>query len=95
MTLTEKVSGSEIDNWSDLKEHQYMFLERQTGEKCNIIFKCPGCGEPLSVTNFGEPHWNIDFETLTATPSIRHKRDGIGCGWHGYLTNGELKGQIE
>lgn len=95
MKLTDRVRGNEIDNWSDLKENQYMFLVNQGGVNCNIVFKCPGCQQPLSITNSGEPHWSINFETLTATPSIRHKRDGVGCGWHGYLTNGELNGQIE
>ena len=30
------------------------------------------------------------LETLSLTPSIqRHKINGEGCEWHGYITNGE------
>lgn len=35
------------------------------------------------------------FETLTLTPSIlrveKREEDGIGCGWHGFITNGEVR----
>jgi len=30
------------------------------------------------------------FETLTLTPSILHTPGKGGCGWHGYITNGEV-----
>jgi hypothetical protein len=34
------------------------------------------------------------FETLTLTPSIERldsrEEDGIGCRWHGFITNGEV-----
>lgn len=31
------------------------------------------------------------FENLTLTPSILVvATNGIGCGWHGYITNGEI-----
>lgn len=87
----------DIENWVDLKDGEYLFLTRyNSDEPCNIVFKCPGCNEPLSITNTGDgPKWEIDFVKLTATPSIYHKRDGRGCGWHGYLTEGNLEGKIE
>lgn len=67
-----------------------------------LAFDCPcGCRERVYL-NFenpldggkklsGHPSWNRTgdtFETISLTPSIL--RMG-GCGWHGYLTNGELK----
>lgn len=57
-----------------------------------LNFLCPGCGSLIGI-DIGPvpPKWSINFETLTATPSILHSKDGKGCGWHGYLTNGELK----
>ena len=93
MKLHTKVQH--IDHWTELKEGEYLFLYEGDVPRY-IVFKCPGCGESLSINNLSDrPRWEINFETLTATPSILHKRDGRGCGWHGYLTNGELKGQIE
>ena len=35
------------------------------------------------------------FETLTLTPSILRSRDKGGCGWHGFVTAGEVTGRIE
>jgi hypothetical protein len=34
------------------------------------------------------------FETLTLTPSILRTRPH-GCGWHGFITNGVVTGQVE
>jgi hypothetical protein len=33
-----------------------------------------------------------DFETLTLTPSIHSDPAKGGCGWHGFITNGEVLG---
>jgi len=30
------------------------------------------------------------FETLTLTPSILRTPEKGGCGWHGFVTNGEI-----
>lgn len=35
------------------------------------------------------------FETLTLTPSILRVRSHGGCGWHGFITNGLVTGQVE
>ena len=99
MKLTERLTSNDLDSWDDLQEHQYIFLRSYSDkEPCAIVFKCPGCKTPIHVSvkdHTGEPGWIINFETLTATPSIFHKRDGRGCGWHGYLTDGTLEGKIE
>lgn len=67
-----------------------------------IAFNCPcGCGEPIGIEfnnplDGGPPHdpsrslWQrtgVTFDTLTLTPSILRKS---GCGWHGFITNGEI-----
>lgn len=48
-------------------------------------------GPPLEP---GHPRWHRTgdtFETLTLTPSILRSRDKGGCGWHGFITNGEVR----
>lgn len=35
------------------------------------------------------------FESLTLRPSILRSRSHGGCGWHGYITDGNVHGQIE
>lgn len=61
-----------------------------------ILIKCPddtpdGCIARLPIGGDG---WQWDGSTTTPnlTPSIdRHPVAGFKPGWHGYLTNGELK----
>jgi len=79
--------------WTDLTEEDYIIQTNQQNEKCGILFICPGCKTLIGIatkTSGDLPGWNINFETLTSTPSILHTPPH-GCGWHGYLTNGELK----
>ena len=71
-------------------------------EKIGLICNCPKCGEdhPLFVPfanpfDGGPPHSPVTwqrtgdtFETLTLAPSILRK----DCGWHGFITNGEIVG---
>jgi hypothetical protein len=87
-----------INSWEELQDGEYGLLtEYKTDNKCSLIFKCLGCGKPLTISIIGGSTntWRIDFETLTAKPSILHDREKGGCGWHGYLTNGLLEGKIE
>lgn len=73
-------------------------------EKVGVSFDCPsGCGEPAFIpfenpedggpavkTTPNHPAWHREgdsFETLTLRPSILRRG---GCGWHGFLTNGEF-----
>lgn len=80
-------------DWVDLKSNEYAFFGKYQGDGLiGIVFKCPGCNEPIAVS---KPIWNINFEKLTATPSIKHDKGKGGCGWHGYLTDGELSGKVE
>jgi len=90
--------------WTQFTPEDYCITTKDD-QPFGLLYKCPGCGSLVGITVSDEhPRWNINFETLTATPSILHTRatpqetsHGIkgGCGWHGYLTNGELIGKIE
>lgn len=74
-------------------------------EGVGVMFDCPdGCGNPCYVPfdnpldggpslDPGHPRWQRKgdtFETLTLTPSILRNPGKGGCGWHGYVTNGEI-----
>lgn len=48
-------------------------------------------GPPLDAVT---PKWQRTghtFETLTLTPSILRSREKGGCGWHGFITDGEVR----
>lgn len=76
--------------WSEFGPGDY-YLNEENGTPSEIHFQCPGCGHIIGVR---QPPWVIDFNTFTATGSILHTRPD-GCGWHGFLTNGNLEGRIE
>jgi len=75
-----------------------------------VIFRCP-CGNhdadhecyvpfanPLDGGSSIERGWQRTgdtFDTLTLTPSILRSRSRGGCGWHGFITNGDVTGQVE
>lgn len=95
MKLTNRTTD-DWPNWKDGDYCTYTAYGDAENKPIGIHFKCPGCG---SVIGIGSPYgdragWTIDFTTLTASPSILHDRSKGGCGWHGHLVNGELKGQI-
>ena len=52
-----------------------------------LIIVCPGCGEKSASAG----KHKFDRDTLSYTPSIIHDKSLDGCGWHGWLTNGEFK----
>jgi hypothetical protein len=68
-----------------------------------VMLDCPcGCDSPLYVP-FANPldggpsleprGWQRTgetFETLTLSPSILRSRDKGGCGWHGFVTDGQV-----
>ena len=53
-----------------------------------MIVCCPKCG--CSMASITEGH-KYDKETQSITPSLVHDTKFGGCGWHGWLTNGEFK----
>lgn len=77
--------------WDEFTLEDYFVVFDQNNKKVGLHFLCPGC---LKLIGVREPPWIINFETLTARASILHTKPD-GCGWHGFLTDGELTGQIE
>lgn len=75
---------------------------RQTG--IGLVFDCPcGCDTPCHVMFANPldgsekweqgPWWQRTgetFETLTLSPSILRDPKKGGCGWHGFIRNGEI-----
>lgn len=74
-------------------------------EGIGVMFDCPcGCDQPLYVPFANpldggpsreneRPQWHRvgeTFETLTLTPSILRSIEKGGCGWHGFVTAGEI-----
>ena len=74
-----------------------------------LSFDCPcGCGKrrhcdfsnPLDggAPLRARPQWERigdDFQSMTLSPSIYAPKNKGGCGWHGWLKNGELTGAVE
>lgn len=59
------------------------------GDRCYIPFSNPVDGKGPIVSKHDQ--WRRTgetFETLTVRPSIQRT---VGCKWHGFLTDGELK----
>jgi hypothetical protein len=68
-----------------------------------VIFDCPcGCDNPLFIPfrnpldggegEYGQGGWQRErdnFYNMSLTPSIL-RREKDGCGWHGFITNGEV-----
>ena len=53
-----------------------------------VALDCPcGCGVECYVP-FGT-RTGYTIETLTLRPSVLRSADKGGCGWHGYITNGQ------
>ncbi len=73
-------------------------------EGVGVNFDCPcGCDSPCFVPftnpigggapcdpNHGWQRTGETFEALTLTPSILRNPIRGGCGWHGFITNGEV-----
>lgn len=63
------------------------------GQAVYVAFANPADGGP-PYTSPGEPAWQRTgdtFETLTLTPSILRSKAKGGCGWHGFVTAGEVR----
>lgn len=82
-------------SWTPEDYSLYSVYGDPENKPVGLHFLCPGCRSVIAVevqTEANQPaKWLINFETLTATPSILHDESKGGCGWHGFLTNGELK----
>ena len=66
-----------------------------------VSFENPVDGGPPRLNpglNPGEPRWHRTgdtFDALTLKPSILKSKKKGGCGWHGFVTNGEITGRVE
>lgn len=61
---------------------------------CYVPFRDPIDGGPARVSD-GEPSWERTgetFDALTLRPSILRDQAKGGCGWHGFITAGEVTG---
>lgn len=57
-------------------------------DECTIEFDVALDGQPWRTDDHGWKRTGDTFETLTLEPSIQ--RVG-GCGWHGFITKGEVR----
>lgn len=55
-----------------------------------VPFANPIDGSPPLEPAYGWQRTGETFETLTLTPSILRGTARGGCGWHGFITNGEV-----
>lgn len=67
--------GDAVVYWNEAKQRH------------QLIMICPGCGKRSGSAG----NHSFDKTTLSYTPSIVHDPKLGGCGWHGWLTNGEFK----
>jgi hypothetical protein len=69
--------------------------DHDEGHELYVGFANPLDGGPALDSG---PRWQRTgdtFDTLTLTPSILRSRAKGGCGWHGFITNGNVTGQVE
>lgn len=72
-------------------------LVRMSTEGPIVWFRCPRdrlyCGVPAKPSPPNSKgcswDWNGDVANPSITPSVNC--NGGGCGWHGFITNGEVK----
>jgi len=80
----------------DVQPGDVALFERGDGIVEDVAIACPGCGRRSSLPLVPGYHsrWTVtagdvrDPSSLTLSPSIFHRTEDGGCGWHGHLTNG-------
>jgi hypothetical protein len=75
-----------VDNIDDIVNPGDASLYIGLNKRLQLNICCPGCGR---VSGSAGAHI-FDPVTQSYTPSIIHNKDLGGCGWHGWLTNGEF-----
>lgn len=53
-----------------------------------LAWCCPKCGQTTTTAKGSNHNW--EPKTKSLTPSIIHSKELGGCGWHGWLKNGEF-----
>lgn len=96
--MNVKLRFVEGDIWAneDRQPGDAQFISFDGVERAGLYFICPQCHH-LGGVHFDPPRaggwkWDGNVEAPTVTPSILHDDPAHGgrCGWHGYLTAGEL-----
>ena len=62
----------------------------QCGVRAAVEFDVAADGRPWKAD---APRWKRtgdDFGSMTLSPSILRSKDKGGCGWHGWIRNGEV-----
>ena len=74
-------------------EIRYQSANAQLGNGVvGLAICCPGCGNKSYLPVGDNRGWNLaSEEPLTITPSVFHTKEKGGCGWHGFLTDGEWR----
>jgi len=92
MTIKAKLSEDAV---SDERAGVYQFSYGQDGGKVGLILRCPGCREVSFLpfrSGIHSEEWNLlNEDPIELTPSIHHDTKLGGCGWHGWLRNGEFQ----
>lgn len=68
------------------------------GKRRYVPFQNPPEFTSCSDSEYGWRRTGTTFEDLTLRPSICAERRNIvpdNCGWHGFITSGEVAGQVE
>ena len=81
---------------ADVQPGDVALFERVDGTVEDLAIACPGCGRrsSLPLVPGYQSRWTVtagnvrDPSSLTLAPSIFHRVEDGGCGWHGYLTQG-------
>jgi hypothetical protein len=63
---------------------------KEEWQRCYVPFSNPLDGGPVFDERQGWQRTGETFDTLTLTPSILRNKDRGGCGWHGFITNGDI-----
>jgi len=66
------------------KEHE------EHNKECVVMFNNPLDGGKPYPNHIYWQRTGETFENLTLTPSILRSKERGGCGWHGFITNGEI-----
>jgi hypothetical protein len=92
---TRLVTGAAFCD-AELEPGDVALFECADGTVEDLAIACPGCGRRSSLPLVAgyRSRWTVTGgdvrapASLTLSPSIWHRIEDGGCGWHGYLRNG-------
>lgn len=91
-----RLLGGEAFLEHDVRPGDCTHFVNQDGTVEDLVIACPGCGRRSSLPLVAgyRARWTVasgdvrDPTTLTLSPSIFHRVEDGGCGWHGFLRAG-------